>query len=445
MALSGLDIYKLLPKTNCKQCGFPTCLAFAMQLAAKKVSLDKCPSVTEEAKASLEGASQPPIKLVALGADDKKVEVGNETVLFRHEETFYHPTGIGILVEDSLSEEEALRKADSINALNFERVGTQVQVDIVALKQSSKSADEFSRLVKKICDKTPLAAVLMVKDADSAKLALEQCKDRRPLLHSANPENYEAMAEVAKSFNTPLVVSCENLDQLSELTQKIKALGVTDLVLDTGSKPISKKLYELTQIRRLAIKKNFRQLGFPTITFMESDDPFTEALEASTYVDKYSSIIILKSASAEYALPILATRQDIFTDPQKPTQVEPKLYEVGSVTKESPVLLTTNFSITYFTVQSEVESSRVPSYIISIDTEGMSVLTAWAAEKLTSDKIVEFLKANNLEEKVSHKKLIIPGYVSVLSGKLQDESGWEVVVGPKEASGLPTFLKSLNG
>ncbi len=444
MALSGLDIYKLLPKTNCKQCGFPTCLAFAMQLAAKKVSLDKCPLVTEEVKATLEGASQPPIKLVSFGTDDKKVEVGNETILFRHEETFYHPTGIGILLEDTLKESEISDRIEKINALAFERVGKHIEIDIVALKQTSASASEFLGFVKRIIDKTKLAIVLIVKDADSARASLELCKDRKPLLCYADSGNFEAMANVAKTFNAPLCVFSENLSELAELTSKVKALGVSDIVLDTGIKPITQKLYELTQMRRLAIKKNFRPLGYPTIAFTGAKDPYLEAVEASTYVDKYASIVIVRNLEPEFILPVLTTRQDIYTDPQKPTQVEPKVYEIGSVSANSPVLITTNFSITYFTVASEVESSRVGSYLVSVDTEGMSVLTAWAAEKFTADKIIQTLKTNSVESKVSHKRLIIPGYVAILSGKLQDESGWEVVVGPKEAAGIPAFLKSLS-
>ncbi|MFH0838887.1 MAG: acetyl-CoA decarbonylase/synthase complex subunit gamma [Candidatus Omnitrophota bacterium] len=443
MALSGLDIYKLLPKTNCKQCGFPTCLAFAMQLAAKKVALDKCPFVTEEAKAALEGASQPPIKLVSFGWGDKKVEVGNETVLFRHEETFYHPTGIGVLLEDTLSAQELSGKIARINNLAFERVGKHIEIDIVALKQINKNALEFANFVKEVSGKVKFALLLLVKDAESARLSLQGIKDKRPLLYSAHSENYEEMAAIAKSFDVPLVVYEKRLEALSELTQKIKSLGVSDLILDTGAKPIADKIFELTQIRRLAIKKNFRPLGYPTIAFTKSDDASLEAIEAATYIDKFASIVIMKNIEPECMLSVLTTRQDIYTDPQQPTQVEPKAYEIGSVNSNSPVLITTNFSITYFTVASEVESSRVPSYLVSVDTEGMSVLTAWAAEKLTSEKIIEALKSADLENKVTHRKLILPGYVSVLSGKLQDESGWEVIVGPKEAANIPAFFKTL--
>jgi acetyl-CoA decarbonylase/synthase complex subunit gamma len=415
-----------------------------MQLAGKKVLLDKCPAVSDEAKAALEGASQPPIKLVSLGQQDRKVEIGNETVLFRHEETFYHPTGIGILLEDSLKGEQLSERISRINDLNFERVGKRIGIDIVALKQTSSTPLEFSNFVKEVKDKTELAMVLVVRDGESANEALSQCKDRRPLLCYANSKNYEDMAAVAKSFNVPLCVFSEKLDELAELTEKVKSLGIGDIVLDTGTKPIVKKLYELTQIRRLAIKKNFRPLGFPVITFTQASDFYLEVLEAATYIDKYSSIVILKNFNPECILPVLTNRQDIFTDPQRPTQVEPKAYEIGSVNANSPVLITTNFSITYFTVQSEVESSRVASYIISVDTEGMSVLTAWAAEKLTADKVISAVKSSNIESKVSHRRMIIPGYVAVLSGKLQDESGWEIIVGPKEAAGIPAFLKSLS-
>jgi len=444
MALSGLDIYKLLPKTNCKECGFPTCLAFAMQIAAKKASLDKCPHVTEEAKKALESAASPPIKLVSIGTDENKIEVGNETVMFRHEETFYHPTGIAILVEDSQDEKQIPDRINKINNLVFERVGQKLKVNFVAIKQvNKKEPKDFQEFVKAIVNATNLAVIIMSKDPLALKAAIDVCKDRRPLIYAAEAENLEGITEIAKGYNLPIVVRAETLEGLADLTQKITSQGLSDLLLDTTEKPLKNKIEDLTHIRRLALKKVFRPLGYPTIALTSHEDASLEILEVASYISKYASIVVTKLAEPWQILPILTVRQNIYTDPQKPLQVEAKVYEIGNVTKDSPVLITTNFSLTYYTVESEVEASKIPSYIISVDTEGMSVLTAWAAEKFTSESITKALSKVEITSKVSHKEIIIPGYVAVLSGKIEEESGFKVLVGPKEASGIPVFLKNL--
>ena len=251
------------------------------------------------------------------------------------------------------------------------------------------------------------------------------------------------MAKLSKAFKAPLVASAPTLEELENLVKNLNTEGVTDIVLDTGDKSITDKLWDLTQMRRLALRKAFRPFGYPSIAFTKSEGSFQEAAEASTYVAKYASIAVLKNRKAWEILPILTLRQNLYTDPQKPLQVESKIYEVGQVTDKSPVMVTTNFSLTYYTVEAEVESSKVPSYIVACDAEGMSVLTAWAAEKFTAESIAQTLEKFGIKDKVSHKGLIIPGYVAVLSAKLQEESGWTVTVGPREASGIPTFLKNL--
>ncbi len=444
MALSGLDIYKLLPKTNCKECGFPTCLAFAMQIAAKKTSLEQCPHVTEEAKKILESAASPPIKLVSIGIGENKVDVGNETVMFRHEETFYHPTGIAILVEDTQEEGQILDRINKINNLSFERVGQKLKVNFIAIKQvNKKDPNDFQEFVKVIVSATNLAIIIMSRDPIAMKAALDVCKDRRPLIYAAEAENFQGITDIAKQYNLPIVVRMSSLEGLAELTQKITSEGVSELLLDTTEKSPKNKIEDLTHIRRLALKKIFRPLGYPTIALTAQQDTSQEILEAVSYISKYASIIITKLAEPWQILPILTVRQNIYTDPQKPLQVEAKVYEIGSVTKDSPVLVTTNFSLTYYTVESEVEASKIPSYIISVDTEGMSVLTAWAAEKFTSESITKALNKPEITSKVNHKEIIIPGYVAVLSGKIEEESGFKVLVGPKEASGIPAFLKNL--
>jgi len=443
MALSGLQIYKHLPKTNCKDCGFPTCLAFAMQLAAKKVSLDKCPHVTEEAKKTLEGASQPPIRLVTVGAGENKLELGNETVMFRHEERFYHPTGIGILVEDTLDDAALKERIDKINKLKFERVGSEIKIDLVAIKNSSGDAGKFTKTIKEIMDKCSLNLILMSENVNSLSEGAKVAKDKKPLIYSATKENYEELAKIAKGEGLPLVVSGASLDEIAELTQKIAALGVQNLVLDTGGKSPLKKVADLTYARRMALRKTFRPLGYSTIVFTRSDEPHDEVCEAVGYIAKYAGIVIMKGVEPWQHLALLTIRSDIYTDPQKPVQVEAKINEIGAVQKTSPVLVTTNFSITYYTVAGEVEASKVPAFVISCDAEGMSVLTAWAAEKFTAETIAKMLQTSGISEKISHKNVVIPGYVAVLSGKLEEESKWKVLVGPREASGIPSYLRSI--
>lgn len=443
MALSGLDIYKLLPKTNCRECGFVTCLAFAMQIAKKAVSIDKCPYLTEEAKKALEASSQPPIKLVIIGEGDSKLEIGNETVLFRHEEKFYHPTAIGFIIEDSLSDAEIKERLDKINKLKFERVGQELNVNLVAIRQN-KDKKRFVEVIQKALNNTQLAFVLISNDPEALKEVLATaCGKKRPLICSASKDNLAQFSKLAKDSSLPLVVSAQDLEELSSLTKELNNQGVTDLVLDTGRKAIKDKIWDFTQIRRQALKKSNRSLGYPILAIVDEEDPYEEAIEAATYISKYAGIVLINGIEPAEVLSLLTLRQNIYTDPQKPLQIEPKLYPVGMVTDKSPVIVTTNFSLTYYTVLGEVEASKIPSYILTVDTEGMSVLTAWAAEKFTPEKIAEAVNKSNAKDAVSYKRLIIPGYVAVMSGDLEEKSGWQIAVGPKEAAGIPSFLKNL--
>lgn len=442
MALTGLQIYKLLPKTNCGDCNFPTCMAFAMQLAAKKVSLDQCPHVSEEARKALAEASAPPMKLVRIGEGENRLEVGQETVLFRHEEKFYHPTGVAILVEDSLSDEEIDRKIDAISKLKFTRVGEQIGVDLVALRHVSSDGGRYSQLAAKIQEKTGLPLILICQDTSLLEDALKKVGDKRPLLYTATKDNFERMASLAKSYNCPLSVRAESSEELADLTQNIKKMGVDELVLDPGTRETGKALCELTKLRRLALKKVFRPLGYPVIIFTSEDNPFQEVAQATTYVCKYASIVVMKADTPWQILPLLTVRQNIYTDPQVPNAVEAKLYEIGAVTPKSPVIVTTNFSLTYFTVESEVENSKVPTYISVVDTEGLGVLNAYAGDKWSPEKIAKTLEAQKVREKVEHNAIIIPGLVAVFRAELEEEFGWKVLVGPEEAARIPSFLKN---
>ncbi len=442
MALTGLQIYKLLPKTNCGDCNFPTCMAFAMQVAAKKVSLDQCPHVSEEAKAQLAEASAPPMKLVSIGSDENKLEIGQETVLFRHKEKFYHPTGVAILIEDALANDELDKEVNSINQLKFTRVGEEIGVNLVALQHKSASAEEYADLAGKITEKVALPLILICQNPSIVEPALKVIGNKKPLIYCANKENVEKMAPLAKQYNCPLAVYAENLEELVDFVQNIKKLGVDDLILDPGTRKTRSALEYLTKLRRLAVEKVFRPLGYPTIMFTNDEDPFQEVAQAATYVCKYANIVVIKAKQPWQILPLLTVRQNIYTDPQVPNAVEPKLYEIGAVTPDSPVIVTTNFSLTYFTVESEVGNSKVPTYISVVETEGMGVLNAYAGDKWSAEKIAKTLEQQKVREKVNHNTVIIPGLVAVFRAELIDEFGWNILVGPEEAARIPSFLKN---
>jgi acetyl-CoA decarbonylase/synthase complex subunit gamma len=440
MALTGLEIYKHLPKTNCKDCGFPTCLAFAMKMAAKQVALEKCPHVTAEGKAALESAARPPIQLVIVGADGQEVRTGNETQLYRHEEKFHRPTPVAVRVSDALDEPAAAERLDAIAKLSFERVGMCIAVEMVAVDNESGDAGKFERLAKLAVEKTGRACLLMSAKAENLARAAGALHGRRPLLYIADPKQALAAAEVAKKEDCPLAVRADGLDALAELTPKLSEAGLEQIVVDPGTRGLRPTLEALAKIRRGALK-GFRPLGYPSIAFTVAEDPRAQAIEASTYVAKYAGIVVTDAIEPWQILPVLTTRQDVFTDPQKPVAVQPKLFTVGEVETDSPVLVTTNFSLSYYSVEGEVEASRVPAYILSVDTEGTSVLTAWASDKFNAATITKAMKDAELEAKVSHRKLVLPGLVAVLSAGVEDESGWSVLIGPKEASGIPGYLK----
>lgn len=443
MALSALDIYKLLPKTNCKKCGSPTCLAFAMRLLGKKASLEECPDVSEEAKRLLAQASEPPIRTIIAGSEEKKLEMGGETVLFRHEKTFYHPTAIAISVSDNLSEAGLKERLARIKALKFERVGQHLEVNLIALYNESKDAKKFAQVAKTCIQETELGIILISDNPVSLEEAIKVSKDARPIIYVADESNLEKLLALCQTSNLPLVLKSENLEKTLKLSEEVINKGYKELVLDVSAKNIPAALQNLTALRRLSILKNFRPAGFPVICFTGSKEKNLEVLEAGTYIAKYASIVVVNFTDLEAHLALLTLRQNIYTDPQKPVTVEPKLYEIGSPDKDSPLLVTTNFSLTFYTVSPEIENSKVPSYLLVTDTEGMSVLTAWAAEKFTAEGIAKAMKTVAVENRLNHRKIIIPGYVAVLSGKLEDESGWQVIVGPKEAAGIPKFLKQL--
>jgi acetyl-CoA decarbonylase/synthase complex subunit gamma len=446
MPLSGLEIYKLLPKTNCKECGQPTCLAFAMKLAQKQAELSACPYVSEESKAKLAAASAPPIRLVTVGTGEKKVEVGNETVLFRHEKTFFHPPGLFIRLKDTQPLPEFEGAIEQIKNYVVERVGIKMQASGIAIDNASGDPATFAKYVAAARAKTDQPLVLLTSNPAAVAAGLEKTDGSAPLIYAATADNWKEMATLAAKFKAPLAVRVEgDLNALAALTEQVKGAGVEDLVIDPGVRDTHGSLVALTQLRRLALRSNFRPLGYPIITFPgeKAESIEEETVRAAEHIAKYAGIIVLDHFDPAVIYPLLTLRQNIYTDPQKPIQVTPGLYEINGPQPDSPLLVTTNFSLTYFSVAGEVEGSGKPTWLLIVDSEGMSVLTGWAAGKFDAAKIAKSVQQFNVPSKISHKKLVIPGLVATLSGELEEElPGWEIRVGPREAIDIAAYLKT---
>jgi acetyl-CoA decarbonylase/synthase complex subunit gamma len=416
-----------------------------MKLAAGQAELGACPYVSEQAKAELAEASAPPIRPMSIGTGDQALKLGGETVMFRHEKRFVSPTGIAVLVSDQMSDGEVDSRLKKLGELKYERVGLTLQADLVAVKGESGDPAKFEGLVKKVKDRLAgKGMVLMSEDPKVLSAGAKVVADRKPLLYAATKANADAMAQLAKETSAPLAVKAGSLDELVELTTKLTAAGLKDLVLDSGARTPRKALEDQVVMRRSALLKKFRPLGFPTITFPceMTGDPLKETLLASMLVAKYAGIVVLSDLNGHSLFPLLVERMNIFTDPQRPMATSEGIYEIGGPNENSPVLITSNFSLTYFIVSGEVEGSRVPSWLLVKDTEGLSVMTAWAAGKFGADLIAPFVKKCGIADKVKHRKLIIPGYAAVISGELEEElPDWKIQIGPREASHIPAFVK----
>ena len=444
MALTAMQVYKSLPKSkaNCGDCGFPTCMAFAMQVAAKQKAITDCPHLSDEAKGDMADASSPPMKLVHIGpAGEAGVEIGQETVMFRHEEKFHKPPAVAATIGASLSDEEALARIEAINGAVFTRVGDELGLRLAALDTEGLSANQAAERAKALAAKSRVGFVVMGTNPETVAAAVGAMAENKPLIYKATGAQAEAFIKLAAETKCPLAVSAATLEELADLTSSAKAKGVEALVLAFDGKETAATIRDISTARRAALKKGVRALGYPSMVDVSHDDPMKETVLASTFAAKYASIIIVNGLDGAELLPILTTIQNIYTDPQVPNTVEAKLYEIGAVTENSPVLFTTNFSLTYFCVEGEVERSKVPTYISVVDTEGLGVLNAFAGDKLSAEKVVKTLEAQGVAGKVSHRKLIIPGLLPAFRAEIEDSSEWkEVLIGPENAGGIPAFL-----
>ena len=444
MGLTGIQIFKLLPKTNCGECGVPTCLAFAMNLAAGKAELDSCPDVSDEAREQLAEASAPPIRPVAIGAGGRAFKTGGETVMFRHEKTFYNPTGLAAVIASDMDAGALDTKLKEWNALQYERVGLNLRPELVALKDVNGDGAAFAAAAKKIASESEFGLVLMTDKMDAMKAAVDVSAFKKPLLYAATADNVEEMGNLAKESGLPLAVKGANIDDVIALSDKLTEMGLKDLVIDSGAREIKQLFQDQVAIRRGALKGGNKSLGFPTITFPceMAGNLDMETVIASMLIAKYAGIVVLSDFESESLFPLLLERLNIFTDPQRPMTVTQGIYEIGNPDENSPVLVTTNFSLTYFIVSGEIEGSRVPSWLLIMDTEGLSVMTAWAAGKFAGDAVAMFIKKCGITDKVAHKELIIPGYAASISGEMEEDlPDWKITIGPRDASLIPKFLK----
>ena len=444
MAVKGLDIFKLSPKTNCKECGSPTCMAFCMKVAQGAVSIDKCPHMSDEAKALLSEATAPPMKTITVGAGDNAHKLGGETVLFRHEKTLVNRSLYAVSLCTCMDDATVDEKLADMAKVDYERIGEREYVEVVLVHDEKGDADRLKALCEKVAA-TGRVVVIDCENVDTVKPAVEAIKDSKPILNGANAGNYEAMNAVATAAGVTLGVKGADLSELHDTVAALEKAGNKNLVLDVTGKDAKETYGNAVMVRRAAIKDGDRTFGYPSIVNLSkiaSGDIHLQTAYAALFTVKYGSIIVMDKVSYAESLPLHGLRQNIFTDPQKPMKVAPGIYPMNGATADSPCMLTVDFALTYFLVSGEIERSKVPVNLLITDASGMSVLTAWAAGKFSSSSVKKFFDEFDLAGKINSRTLVIPGKVAVMKGEIQDKlPEWNVVVGTREAVEIVKFLK----
>jgi len=457
-SISPIDVYKLLPRTNCKECGEENCMAFATKLVNREVTLDKCPPIlnekNREAYNKLWQLLKPPVREVTIGAGERAKKIGGKLVMYRHEFTYVNPTAIAIDVTDEMDDDAFKGRVKSVEDFSYTYIGRELSLDMVAIRSTSNDPQRFGSAVKKFAEISTLPAVLCSFNPEVVENGLMALGKNRPLIYAATKDNWKDMADLAVMYHSPLAVFAPNdLKLLKSLARTLLEYGVEDLVLDPGTFPsegFADTLNAFTMIRRLACRDDDELLGFPllgvplTVWLERGSQPeitsWHETWLASALITRYADILIMHSLDGWAQLPLTILRENIYTDPRKPVAVEPGLKAFGNPNESSPLLFTSNFALTYYTVASDIESEKVDCHLLVVDTEGLSVESAVAGRKLTADKVAEALKAYKVEEKVKHKKLIIPGRAARLSGEIEEVTGFEVMVGPLDSSGIAKFV-----
>lgn len=437
---TAIEFFKLLPKTNCKDCGQPTCLAFAMQLANQKAKIEDCPHVSGEAKETLNEASAPPVATITVGVKNK-IDMGGETVLYRHERRFNNPIAYAVTVSDALSDEDVQKRIEYIKGLRFDRIGMVFMADMISVRNDSKDAKRFTDVCRMVSDGWENPFILETDDVETMRSAASAVGSFRPLLYGADKDNLKDMIDIAKASKCPLGIKATSLEEAAELSEKAKADGFNDIILDLGADHIKDLLEEQTIARRAALKKKFKPFGHPLMNKVGSGEGAVMSAVISTL--KYGSLVIFDDLHNYEALPLFTLRQNIYTDPQVPIQVKQDLYPINNPDEHSPIMFTTNFSLTYFTVRADIEKSKIPVWLQIVNTEGMSVLTAYAAGKFDPERVAEAFEESGVLKKTDGV-VIIPGLASRMSGKLQEIIGRDVTVGTNESKNIPKHLRELN-
>ena len=449
MAIKGTDIVKRLPeggKKNCRECGLPTCFAFAMKLASGGIAIEKCPYIAPEVGRELEDALAPSIRPVTIGRGANALVVGDETVLYRHEKTFVHQPGIALLIADDEPVEAVDGKIRKLNELHFNWVGKTLKADLLALQYKSGGPAKFTALVKKALSAADRPLMLISQDTDALLAAHALCAERKPILYPVTAQNLEKVIGAVKKNPAVVAVKGAGVESLVHLTNRLKEAGIEDVLLDPGSRDLQSAVRDQTLVRRAALKQGFRALGYPTVAFpcFMTADKRREMLLASMLIPKYAAVIVLSDIDEHTLQPLLVQRLNIYTDPRMPMAMEEKVYPINNPDAGSPVLITTNWALTYFIVASEVEASKAPAWLCVKETGGLGVLTAWAAGKFSGDSIAPFIKKCGVEGIVNHRRLVIPGKVARIRNELAEAlPDWQIIVGPGDANEIPAYLPGL--
>ncbi len=457
--LSPIDVYKLLPKINCKECGEENCMAFATKIVNREVNIDKCPPLlkkeNEKAYNQLKELLKPAVKEVVVGVGDKAVKLGGKLVMYRHEFTYTNPTAIAIDVTDEMPEAEVLKRIKQTENFSYEYIGYTLKLDMIAVRSTSNDPEKFKAIVKKVAENTKLPLILCSLNANVLEAGVMAAPNAKPLLYAATVDNWKDMAELAQMYKCPLVVSAPNdLSTLVSLAKTLMAFGVQDLVLDPGTfanDGLADTINNFTMLRRAATKggeelAGFPLLGVPMVLWADRGEAADEIVKwreahlASMLIVRYADVIIMHGNDGWSLLPNAVLRQNIYTDPRKPVAVAPGLKAFGTPDENSPVMFTSNFALTYYTVASDIESNKLNAYLIVVETEGSAIDSGVAGRKLTAERVADALKTSGIENKVKHKKLIIPGKASRISGEIEELTGWKVQVGPRDSSEIPKYL-----
>ena len=457
--LSPIDIYTLLPKTNCKECGEDNCMAFATKVVNREVSVDQCPPLLtkkfEKNYLKLKDMLKPAVKEVTVGADATSIKVGGKLVMYRHEFTYFNPTAIAIDVTDEMSDEELSERVKKTQDFSYIYIGNDLKLQMVAVRSTSGDAEKFKAAVKKVVEIAKLPLILCSNDSAVMEAGLMAIPKARPLIYAATKDNWKEMAELALMYKCPLAVSAPNdLDLLRSMVKTMKEYGIEDLVLDPGTftgAGLGDTINNFTMLRRAACEKGDEMVGYPlmgtpiTAWTEPAKSPTvnarTEAQVASMLIPRFADILIMHGTEGWALLPLTVLRQNIYTDPRKPVAVKPGLRIIGTPDENSPVLMTSNFALTYYTVEQDIESTGKSAYLIVVDSEGTAIDSGVAGRKLTAETVADAIKESKVEEKVKHRKLIIPGKAARISGEIEELSNWEVLVGPQDSSGIAKFLQ----